>query len=461
MTTHITQARAKEKAAHNTTPTATSEAGHCHRALGALGSNQQSPENVTLFQSFTRGPGSSLTPPPAMPDGDIYNDNNDFYANPGGDPDDDPGNDPGGDPNDPAGDNPDDEENPFQDDPPEEEAMETILALAHAIDTLTRDVRRVRWDDETSGWTKLCKLDQFDSTDPKKLRAFLIQCELNFQDQPCTFCTDRAKVTFAQSYLKGMALEWFEPDLLNNHAERKLWMDSWQEFILELQLTFGPHDPISDAENQLNKVHMKDNQWINKYLVEFNRIASQLRGYGEAALRHHFYNGLLDWIKDKICCIGKPQSQIDMHHLAHKVDACYWERKEEVQCASKQQATSSPSHKSSSGSSNNNATLSKTGQDKPKSGSPSSNNNSLLSKASLLTTPVNSKLGKDGKLMPEERKRCQDNNLCMFCEGAGHFADKCSKKTKAAKAHVAAAESSESGSKPASTSGATLNQKNS
>ena len=412
MATRITRARTKEQAAHNTTPAATSEAGHHYRALGALGSNQQSPENVTPFQSFTRGPGSPLTPPPATLDRDIYDDNNDFYANPGGDLDDDPGNDPSGDPGDPAGDNPDDNENPFRDDPSEEEPIEPILALAHAINTLTQDVCRVHRDDETSGRTKLRKPDQFNGTDPKKLRAFLIQCELNFQDRPRAFRTDRAKVTFAQSYLKGMALEWFEPDLLNNHAECKLWMDSWQEFVLELQLTFGPHDPIGDAKNQLDKVHMKDNQRINKYLVEFNRIASQLWGYGEAALHHHFYNGLPDRIKDKICCVGKPQSLIDMRHLAHEVDACYWERKEEVQRASKQQASSSSSNKSSSASNNNNATSSKTGQDKSKSGSSSSNNNnSSLSKASSSTTPVNSKLGKDGKLTPEERKRCQDNNL--------------------------------------------------
>ena len=114
-----------------------------------------------------------------------------------------------------AGDNPDNDENPFQDDPPKEEPREPILALAHAINTLTQDVHRVRQDDEMSGWTKLHEPDQFDGTDPKKLHTFLIQCELNFQDQPRAFHTDCTKVTFAQSYLKGMALEWFEPDLLN------------------------------------------------------------------------------------------------------------------------------------------------------------------------------------------------------------------------------------------------------
>ena len=57
--------------------------------------------------------------------------------------------------------------------------------------------------------------DTFNGTDPKKLHTFLVQCELNFQDPPKVFRTDRTKVTFVQSYLKGMALEWFEPDLLS------------------------------------------------------------------------------------------------------------------------------------------------------------------------------------------------------------------------------------------------------
>ncbi|KAG6325694.1 hypothetical protein ID866_13395, partial [Astraeus odoratus] len=56
----------------------------------------------------------------------------------------------------------------------------------------------------------------FNGSDPKKLCMFLVQCELNFQDRPCAFCNDRTKVTFAQSYLKGMALQWFEPDLLSD-----------------------------------------------------------------------------------------------------------------------------------------------------------------------------------------------------------------------------------------------------
>ena len=73
-----------------------------------------------------------------------------------------------------------------------------------------------------------------------------------------------------------MALEWFEPDLLlaEDLALQPLWQDDFKEFILNLQTNFGPHDPIGDAEHQLDHPSMKDGQRINKYIVEFNRIAS-------------------------------------------------------------------------------------------------------------------------------------------------------------------------------------------
>ncbi|KAG6327073.1 hypothetical protein ID866_12016, partial [Astraeus odoratus] len=124
--------------------------------------------------------------------------------------------------------------------------------------------------------------DTFDRTDPKKLCTFLVQ------------------LTFAQSYLKGMALEWFEPDLLSssNLEDHPLWMDDWKEFIIELQSTFSPHNLVADAENQLDHLQMKDGQRINKYIVEFNRLASQVRGYGDGALCHYFYSSLPDCIKD-------------------------------------------------------------------------------------------------------------------------------------------------------------------
>ncbi|KIN96493.1 hypothetical protein M404DRAFT_33197 [Pisolithus tinctorius Marx 270] len=187
-------------------------------------------------------------------------------------------------------------------------------------------------------------------------------------------------------------------------------MDSWRDFILELQTPFSPHDPVADAESQLNHLHEKESQHISKYVVNFNQLASQ----------------------DEVHWVGKPQTLHELCYLAQEIDAHYWEHKEEVQRASKHQASSS-SNKSGSGSNNNHP---KTGNNnsssspKPASLKPGNNNNNNLSK------PEPSTLSKDRKLTPEGCKHHLKGNLCMFCRGLGHFTEKCPKKTRKAKAHA-------------------------
>ncbi|KIO00948.1 hypothetical protein M404DRAFT_29148 [Pisolithus tinctorius Marx 270] len=306
--------------------------------------------------------------------------------------DDDPSNGPGDDG--PSDDNL--EENDLEDelDFPDPDTKPTITVLDNLTEAIKLLAHNAHTSPESSGWTKLHEPNTFDGTDPKKLHAFFIQCELNFQDQPQAFRTNHAKVIFMQSYLKGMALEWFKPDLLrlNDPDDQPLWMDSWREFVLELQTTFGPPDPVADPKN---------------------------------------------WIKGEVCRVGKPQTLHKLHHLAQEIDVCYWEHKEEVQRASKHQGSSNSSNNKSTGSGNNNQAKTSNNNNsgsspKPASSKLGNNNNSNLSK------PKPSKLRKDGKLTPEECKHRIEGNLCMFCGSPGHFAEKCPKKTRKAKARAMA-----------------------
>ena len=238
-----------------------------------------------------------------------------------------------------------------------------------------------------------------------------------------------------------MALKWFEPDLLStlDAYDRPLWMDDWHEFITELQLQFGLHDSIKDAEHQLNNLRMKDTQRIVRYIVEFNRLVFQLKGYGDATLRHKFYTGLPDRVKDEICHVGKPRQLEDLCSLAQSIDARYWEWKEEVT----RQTKTLPGNSSNNG---NNNTSNKSDKKTSSSGnSPQPANLPSSLKGKNTSKPdIAEKLGKDGKLTPDERKRRFDNGLCMFCGAAGHLAKECPKSTsRAAKACTIAAETSE------------------
>jgi len=269
-----------------------------------------------------------------------------------------------------------------------------------------------------------------------------VQCKLCFQDHTKAFRQDRARVTFAQSYLKGMTLEWFELDLLNsgNLADHPHWMDSWVHFITELQSTFGPHNPITDAEHQLKHLWMKDAHCVTWYIVDFNRLASQVQDYGDGMLCRLFYSSLPDCLKDEIAQVGKPLTLHGLQALCQEIDACYWEHKDEISRTTKSQPTSSPTKSSNSGcnSSNSSQEKSKT-SNFPSSANPSGSSKATSNQSSSSSRPdLTNKLGKDGKLTADECKRHLDNNLCMFCEGTGHFTDNCPKKTKKAKARAAA-----------------------
>ena len=110
-----------------------------------------------------------------------------------------------------------------------------LSQLARAVASLARSTTASRQTSEPQCRTKIREPDQFDSSEPQKLHTFLVQCELNFQDRPRSFDNDRAKVIYAQSYLKGMALDWFEPELLLGNPDFcPWWMDDYSRFTHEL-----------------------------------------------------------------------------------------------------------------------------------------------------------------------------------------------------------------------------------
>ena len=322
--------------------------------------------------------------------------------------------------------------------------LDPLLLFAQAVQVLTR-VALATVNHDSSEKTKVNE----HGSDPRKLHTFLVLCELNFQNHPKAFATDCANVTYVQSYLRGMALEWFEPDLLNasNLNIRPIWMDSYHQFVSELKSNFSPHDPVRDTEHQLDNLSMKEGQKFNKYIVEFNCLAGQVRSYGDGALCHIFYSGLPDRIKDEISHIGKPHTLDGSCTLVQTIDARYWEHKSEISCQTKNPSVPSASNSKSSASSSDS-------KEKDNKGKSSDNRNKSPSSSSGVskstTSDAPSHLRKDGKLTEEECQRRIKETLCMFCGQPGHMAKGCptstskSAKTKARAAKVETSAAAES-----------------
>ena len=326
-------------------------------------------------------------------------------------------------------------DNPFDD--------ESTPNLAQAIMLMTQELRRRENTPSSRSIGKVKEPDTFDGSDPRKLNNFILLCNLYFRNNPA-YSDDEHKVTFALSFLRGIALEYFEPSILDSD-ETPAWIDNWSAFIRTLRTQFGPIDPTADAEDGIDNLKMQENQRIVKYNVEFTRLAIQT-GWDDSVLRHRYYSGLAERIKDIMGQQGKPATLEAMKALAHSIDARHYERLREKSRSEKNKPDKDKSDKDKSdkkpgnpSSNNNNSGNSNKNKNK---NNQNSNNNSDKPASSGNSAALSDKLGKDGKLTPQERQRRFDNNLCMFCGRTGHSARDCPKSsssTSKAKARAAQA----------------------
>jgi len=143
------------------------------------------------------------------------------------------------------------------------------------------------------------------------------------------FQDEARRITFAISYLRDVALEWFKPGLSGLTEEPPTWLEDWDAFVEELQTNFGPYNKSGDVESELVNLRMKDSQRISEYLVRFNSLAVCC-SWGESTLRHRFYDSLPSRLKDDVSHgDGKPKDLLGMRRKAQNSDACYWEHVQE------------------------------------------------------------------------------------------------------------------------------------
>src|SRR5258708_21888824 len=141
---------------------------------------------------------------------------------------------------------------------------------------------------------------------------------------------------------------------------------------------------------------MASNSRMAEYLVHFNTLASCI-GWGEQVLCFQFYDGLPEHLKDWLAMLGKPNSLCNLVLVTQWYNNLYWERQEECKLA--HQWDNKPmTYVNSQGPNTSNP--------------PSTQTNDCV-------------LGPDGKLQPEEWKRCKENNLCMMCRKLGHTMPTC------------------------------------
>ena len=195
-----------------------------------------------------------------------------------------------------------------------------ITAMANTINALVQS--------NVPSRVKLREPDMFDGSNLKKLHTFLLHCKLNFWDCPDLFPDGTTKVNYVLSYLKGSALECFEPGLLD--PTMPAWASNFHLFVTELEAN-GTFDPIGKAEAELEGLCMQENHQAMKYFIKFMQLATCVQ-WGQAALLQQAYNGLEKWIKNDLVHHDKPTMLSDLRKLVQAIDSHYWEHKVEISC---------------------------------------------------------------------------------------------------------------------------------
>lgn len=159
--------------------------------------------------------------------------------------------------------------------------------------------------------------------DRTKTRNFLMQLEIVFSTQPSRYSTDRIKVMYLGSFLRGPAASWFAPYVERNPPI----LNNYRTFMILFRNTFDHPDLMADASRKLRNLQ-QGNQPVSILATEFRRIAVDV-DWTESALMDAFYNALLDRVKDRLSEMDRPETLEKFIIMAIRIDDRQFQRLQE------------------------------------------------------------------------------------------------------------------------------------
>jgi hypothetical protein len=145
---------------------------------------------------------------------------------------------------------------------------------------------------------------------------------MTFNAKPNTYATDHAKITFAASYLAGIAQSHFASIL--EHDPRSLSLSNWDAFVSEFGGMFGIVNIEIYAEQFIRSMVMGERDNFATHIVRFEEYAF-LCNWNYPALQSELYRSLPRRIKDILKTIPRPQHYLELRALCLQIDARYWE----------------------------------------------------------------------------------------------------------------------------------------
>ncbi|SPC63495.1 uncharacterized protein UHOD_11281 [Ustilago sp. UG-2017b] len=227
------------------------------------------------------------------------------------------------------------------------------------------------------------------------LEPFLAQVDVFLRLNPGRFINDSDLILWLSTLLRGVAHQWFYPHL--SAVNPPAWLADYSLFVNQLHIVFGDSDCIATAKREIEVLSQATS--VANYLTQFRRLQMTLN-WDEDAMAWFFYRGLKENVKDDLSRSGKPTNLEALIQRSLEIDNCIAERISEKRRIITRSA---------------NPTL------MPVSNPPVAPTVAHPSSPSALRIPLTTA----GKLDPDEYKRRQAENLCIYCASSEHVVTDC------------------------------------
>ncbi|SOV01667.1 uncharacterized protein UDID_18169 [Ustilago sp. UG-2017a] len=216
------------------------------------------------------------------------------------------------------------------------------------------------------------------------LEPFLAQVDVFLRLNPGRFINDSDQILWLSTLLCGVAHQWFYPHL--SAVNPPAWLTDYPLFIHQLCVVFGDPDRIATAKREIEALAQTTS--VANYLTQFHQLQMTLN-WGEDAMAWFFYRGLKENVKDDLSCSGKPTDLETLIQRSLEIDNRIAERISEKKRTITRLANPAPM--------------------------PASNPTIAPTTVHPYSPPtLRVPLTTAGKLDPEEYKRRQTNNLCIY-----------------------------------------------
>ncbi|KAJ7320456.1 hypothetical protein JRQ81_019967 [Phrynocephalus forsythii] len=194
--------------------------------------------------------------------------------------------------------------------------MTPLAALQNQVLLLSQAIIQLQHAPAPAGLQPRCPLlppDRFEGK-LEEFPAFLAQCKLFTEVRAQEFPTERSKVCFIISLLKGQVAKWATPLLLSASP----LLDNYQAFLNHISSAFQNPVQAATANRRLRALKQgKDS--VFDYNTAFCLIAQDLN-WNEPALISQYMEGLADEVLDELSRVEQPNTLQELITLCLRID---------------------------------------------------------------------------------------------------------------------------------------------